>query len=364
MRPAYRADTIGSLLRPPELLQARAAYEQGDLRDEQLHQVEDTAVRQALALQRQVGLDVVTDGEYRRAEFRSVFDQAVEGLVQGTAPGRPGQGPETVRPALLIGAKVRQVRRMTAHESSFLQQHAAAPVKIALPAVSQIVSSYWQREVSAPAYARMSDLYSEIAEIVRREIEALLAEGMPYIQIDAPRYTYFVDERWRQRFRDQGTDPDALLEEWIAADNASLVGIKAHGATIAMHLCRGNNRGGWFGEGSYAPIAEKLFNTMTVDRFLLEFDSERCGGFAPLRFMPRDKIVALGLITTKTGTLEPEGEVLRRIDEAALHFPMENLALSPQCGFATFAAGNPLSWDEQRRKLERVVQTARRAWGS
>ena len=364
MAQIYRADTIGSLLRPPELLQARAAYEHGNLTDEQLRQVEDTAILRALELQRQVGLDVVTDGEYRRAEFRSVFDQAVEGLVQGTASVRPGQGPETVRPALVIGARVRQVRRMTAHESSFLQQHATGPFKIAMPAVSQIVSSYWQQDVSASVYPRMSSLYPEIAAIVRREIEALLAEGVPYIQIDAPRYTYFVDERWRQRFRDQGTDPDTVLDEWIAADNASLSGINAQGATIAMHLCRGNNRGAWFGEGSYAPLAEKLFHTMAVERFLLEFDSERSGGFAPLRLMPRDKIVVLGLITTKTGTLEPEAEVLRRIDEAAHHFPMEQLALSPQCGFATFAAGNPLSWDEQRRKLELVVQMARRAWGS
>ncbi len=360
----YRADTVGSLLRPPELLQECTAHEQGDLTSAQLRQAEDTAILQALELQRQVGLDVVTDGEYRRAEFRSVFDQAVEGLVRSTPPGRPGQGPETVRPTLIIGAKVRQVRRMTAHESSFLQQHAAAPFKIAIPAVSQIVSSYWQQDVSASAYPSMSALYPEIAAIVRREIEALLAEGVPYIQIDAPRYTYFVDERWRQRFRDQGADPDAVLDEWIAADNASLAGINPQGATIAMHLCSGNNRGGWFGEGSYAPIAEKLFNTLAVERFLLEFDSERSGGFAPLRLMPRDKTIVLGLITTKTGTLEPAEEVLRRIDEAAQHFPMENLALSPQCGFATFAAGNPLSWDEQRRKLELVVQTARRVWDS
>lgn len=361
---AYKADTIGSLLRPPELLQARAAYEQGNLTAAQLHQVEDTAILQALELQRQIGLDVVTDGEYRRAEFRSVFDQAIEGLVQGTAPVRPGPGPQTVRPTLLIGARVRQVRRMTAHESRFLHEHAGVPFKIAIPAVSQIVSSYWQPEVSAPAYASMSDLYPEIAAMVRREIEALLAEGVPYIQIDAPRYTYFVDERWRQRFREQGIDPDVLLDEWIAADNASLAGIDPQGATIAMHLCRGNNRGAWFGEGSYDPIAEKLFNAMTVERFLLEFDTERSGGFTPLRLMPKDKTVVLGLITTKTGTLEPADEVLRRLDAAARYFPMDHLALSPQCGFATFAAGNPLSWDEQRRKLALVVHTARRAWGA
>jgi 5-methyltetrahydropteroyltriglutamate--homocysteine methyltransferase len=345
------------------LLQARAAREQGHITLAQLRQSEDQAILHALELQRQVGLDVVTDGEYRRAEFRSVFEQAVAGLREAPAPAPPGPGAGAVRPRLVIGDRLRQVRRLTAHEASFLQQHAAAPFKITIPAVSQIVSSYWQRGVSDQACAGVAALYPEIVGMVRREIEALVAEGVPYIQIDAPRYTYFVDERWRQRFRDQGEDPDAVIDEWIAADNASLAGIDPHGTTIAMHLCRGNNRGAWFGEGSYAPIAEKLFNAIAVERFLLEFDSERAGGFAPLRLVPRDRRVVLGLITTKTGTMETEEELLRRIDEAAQYVSMEHLALSPQCGFATFAEGNPLSWDEQRRKLELVVRTARRAWG-
>jgi 5-methyltetrahydropteroyltriglutamate--homocysteine methyltransferase len=184
----------------------------------------------------------------------------------------------------------------TAHESSFLHRHAAAPFKITLPAASQIVSSHWQWGVSEQAYHSASALYPEIVGIVRCEIEAVVAEGVPYIQIDAPRYTYFVDERWRQRFRDRGEDPGAVMDQWIEADNASLAGIRPQGATIAMHLCRGNNRGAWFGEGSYAPIAEKLFNAIAVERFLLEFDSERAGGFAPLRLVPRDKIVVLGLV--------------------------------------------------------------------
>ncbi len=217
--------------------------------------------------------------------------------------------------------------------------------------------------MSEQAYHSVSALYPEIIGIVRREIEALIAEGVPYIQLDAPRYTYFVDERWRQRVRDQGEDPDVVIDEWIEADNAALAGIRPQGATIAMHLCRGNNRGGWFGEGSYTPIGEKLFNAIAVERFLLEFDSERAGGFEPLRLIPRSEHVVLGLVTTKTGAIEQEDDLLRRIAEASQHFPMANLALSPQCGFATFAEGNPLSWEEQRRKLELVVKTARTAWG-
>jgi 5-methyltetrahydropteroyltriglutamate--homocysteine methyltransferase len=363
MATPYRADQIGSLLRPPELLQARMAHEQGHMTLEQLHQSEDRAILQALELQRQIGLDVVTDGEYRRAEFRSVFDQSVEGLIAASASTTPAPGARAVSPRLVIGDRVHQVRRMTAHESHFLHQHAAAPFKITVPAVSQIVSSYWQRGVSEPAYPHMSALYPEVADIVRREIAALVAEGVPYVQIDAPRYTYFVDERWRQRFRDHGEDPAVVLAEWIAADNASFAGLDPQGTTIAMHLCRGNNQGAWFGEGSYAPIAETLFNAIAIDRFLLEFDSERSGDFGPLRWVPRDKTVVLGLITTKTGTMEKIDDLLRRLDEAAQYVPMDHLALSPQCGFATFAVGNPLSWEAQRRKLELVVETARRAWG-
>lgn len=364
MATPYRADQIGSLLRPPDLLQARTAHDQGHLSRDALTEIEDRSILQALELQRQVGIDVLTDGEYRRAEFRSVFDQAVDGLVTGAAPPPPGAVSQTVRPTQLIHAPIRQVRRLTAHESTFLHQHAGAPFKIALPSVSQIVSSYWQRGVSEGAYATAAALYPEVVGIVRRELEALVAEGVPYIQLDAPRYTYFVDERWRQRFRDQDEDPDAVLAAWIEADNASVAGLDTRDTTVAMHLCRGNNRGAWFGEGSYAPIAETLFNTITPKTLLLEFDSERSGDFAPLQFVPNDKVVVLGLVTTKTGALETVDDLLRRLDEAAQYLPMDNLALSPQCGFATFAAGNPLSWDEQRRKLELVVETARRAWGT
>jgi len=363
MTATYRADQVGSLLRPSKLLGARAPHIQERTDRGELARIEDEAILDVLEMQRQVGIDVVTDGEYRRAEFRSVFGDAVEGLVQGSAPGYPGQGPGLVSPGLAVGGKLRRVRRMTAHESGFLSQHAAAPFKITLPSASQIVSSYWQPGLSESAYPDVSALFPDIAGIVHQEIEELVAEGVSYVQIDAPRYTYFVDQRWRQRFRDEGLDPDDVIDQWIEADNASFAGIHSQGTTVAMHLCRGNNRGGWFGEGSYEPIAEKLFNSLTIERFLLEFDSDRSGGFSPLRFVPRNKMVVLGLITTKSGAMERVDDLLRRIEEASRHFPMENLALSPQCGFATFAEGNPLSWDEQRRKLELVVETARKVWG-
>ena len=363
MSKTYRADQVGSLLRPTNLLEARSRREQGLITQEGLTQAEDEAILEALAMQRQTGVSVVTDGEYRRMEFRSVFADAVSGMAEIPAPEQAGQPLGSVSPGMVITSKVEAQRRLTAQESSFLLRNAGAPVKVAVPSVSQIVSSYWQRGASEQAYPTTSSLYPEIAAILRAEIEALIAEGVSYVQIDAPRYTYFVDDNWRQRFRDAGDDPDVIIDQWIAADNTSYSGVDTGDATLAMHLCRGNNRGGWFGEGSYAPIAEKLFNNIAVDTFLLEFDSDRSGGFEPLRFVPRNKHVVLGLVTTKTGDVETVDDLLRRVEEAAQYVDMENLSISPQCGFATFFSGNPLSWDQQRQKLEVVAETARRAWG-
>lgn len=363
MPPAFRADQVGSLLRPAKLLEARELHQQSQLDREGLTRAEDEAILHALEMQRQVGMDVFTDGEYRRTEFRSVFADAVGGMVEILPEDQADPPLGGVNPVTLIRDKVERLRRLTAHESGFLKQHAEAPVKITLPSVSQIVSSFYRLGVGEAAYPDTAALYPDIIGILRQEIEDLVAEGVSYIQIDAPRYTYFVDERWRQRFRDQGEDPDLIIDEWIEADNASFSGLDLKGATLAMHLCRGNNRGAWFGEGGYGTIAEKLFNAINVDRFLLEFDSDRSGGFEPLSYVPGDKTVVLGLITTKTGIPEEADHLLRRLDEASQYFPMENMAISPQCGFATFFEGNPLSWEQQRRKLELVVETARRAWG-
>ena len=206
-------------------------------------------------------------------------------------------------------------------------------------------------------------MYPDIVAILRREIEDLAAEGVSYIQIDAPRYTYFLDERWRQVFRNQGEDPDLIIDECIDADNASFSGLDMKGATLAMHLCRGNNRGSWFGEGDYAPIAEKIFNAIDVDGFLLEFDGDCSGGFEPLRFMPRDKTVVLGLVTTKTGPPKKIDDLLRRIGEPSAYFPMEHLAISPQCGFSPSVLPGGLSPTDQAAKLELLVNTVAKVWG-
>lgn len=361
----YRADQVGSLLRPPELLRARAAKSEGRLETAELRKIEDQAILGALELQRQVGVDVFTDGEFRRGGWMTAMAEAVEGFVPDRVPLEwrgPGGGIEGSL-AHVVGARLRQTRRLTAHESAFLRAHAPGPVKLTVPSPSVFMLLSFKPGLTDRVYATRAELLRDLALIVRTELSALADEGIPYLQLDAPQYGVYMDRQLRERLREAGVDPDRALDDAVAADNACLEGVRRDGVTLAMHVCRGNSRSRWFAEGDYDPIAEKLFGSLRVDRFLLEYDSERAGGFEPLRFVPRGKTVALGLITTKEPRLESRDEVLRRIEQASRHVPLENLALSPQCGFASAAAGNLLSLDDQRRKLELVVDIARRVWG-
>ncbi len=361
----YRADHVGSLLRPPELLAARAAYAEGRLSRDALRATEDRAIADALALQRAVGLGIFTDGEFRRGSWLTDLAEAVEGFV----PDRvllewrgPGAAAE-YSTANVVGARLRPTRRLTAHESGFLLQHAPGPVKMTLPAPSNFLIASYKPGLTDRVYPTPADLLRDITAIVRAEIEALLAEGVAYVQLDAPYYSHYVDPRTREQSRRAGLDPDQALAESVAADNACVQGLARPGVVLAMHICRGNNRSRWYAEGGYEPIAERVFGGLAVDAFLLEYDSERAGGFEPLRFVPPDKTVVLGLVTTKDPALETQESLRRRIDEAARYVPLERLALSPQCGFSSTAAGNLLSPDDQRRKLELVVETARQVWG-
>ena len=359
----YRADQVGSLLRPPQLIEARTAYMEGRLDQDALRAVEDQAILDILEEQRQSGIEVFTDGEYRRYNFYSDLIDAVDGFVTtDEVPLLWRGGNPAHSPGRVVGAKLQQKRRLTEHEVPFLKAHAPWPIKVTVPTANQLLRSY-QVGITDRFYPTRADLAQELIGIVRRELEALIADGVPYIQIDAPGYAALVDQEGRERLRQSGVDPDQALDEAIGADNATVAGLKQEGVTIALHLCRGNSRSRWLSEGSYEPIAEKLFNGLKVDRLLLEYDSERAGGFEPLHFMPRDKEVVLGLITTKEGQLEAEGDLLRRIDEAARYVEMEQLAISPQCGFASAMLGNLLSMDDQRRKLELVSDIARKAWG-
>ncbi len=361
----YRADQVGSLLRPPELKEARAQHTEGRLPLEDLRRIEDRAILDALEMQRQVGLDVFSDGEYRRYSFMTDMVDAVEGFVPGTV-GMEWHGPAggtKVGFQWFVGARLRQARRLTGHQIPFLREHSPGPFKITIPSPNLFVFAGYKPGVTDRVYSSRSELLQELVGIVRREIRAVVDEGVPYIQVDAPNYPKHGDPRLRERMREAGVDLDEALDEEIAADRACFEGARGEGVTLAIHLCRGNSQSRWLAEGGYDPIAEKLFNLLPVDRFLLEYDTARAGGFEPLRFVPRGKIVVLGLITTKEGRIETQEDLLRRIEEASKYVPLENLALSPQCGFASSIPGNLLSRDDQRRKLELVVATARKVWG-
>jgi 5-methyltetrahydropteroyltriglutamate--homocysteine methyltransferase len=362
----YRADQVGSFLRPAELLEARSSPA---AEPEALRALEDRHVLRVLAKQQELGFQVFTDGELRRRNFMSDFTDAVSGFDLGDAVARTWQAGEAAggaasKVAGIVTGKLRALRRLTGHELPFLKAHSPGPIKITLPSATQFPAISWKRGVTDAVYPDQLALLADIVSILKAELAAIAGEGASYVQIDAPRYSYFIDPRWRDWIvKEMGLAPDALLDASIEADNACLDAARRPGVTLAMHLCRGNNRSHWYAEGGYDEIAERLFSRMRVDRFLLEYDDARSGSFEPLRFVPKGKAVVLGLVSSKLPALESPDALARRVDEAARYLPLEDLALSPQCGFASTMEGNLLSEDEQWAKLRLVVETARRVWG-
>jgi 5-methyltetrahydropteroyltriglutamate--homocysteine methyltransferase len=385
---APRAEHIGSFLRPAELLEARR---QSPPDPERLRALEDAHIKHVLARQKELGFEIFTDGETRRSNFMSDFTEAVEGFdltdatprswdsagtgaselepsmatVSGGATAAAGrEKTEASRVAGIVTAKLRQVRRLTGHELSFLMQHSPGAIKMTLPSATQFPAIAFKRGVTDRVYKDHSELLWAIVEITKAEMAQLSREGVSYIQIDAPRYSYYIDPKWREWIRaEMRVEPRELLDESIRADNACLDAARKPGVTLGMHLCRGNNRSHWYAEGGYDAIAETLFGSLNVDRFLLEYDDERSGTFAPLRFVPSDKTVVLGLISTKRPQLESGDELMRKIQQATHYVPLERLALSPHCGFASTMEGNLLTEDEQWAKMRLVIETAHRVWG-
>lgn len=366
MTARYRADHVGSFLRPPELLEARS---NPSTSPEELHALEDRHILRVLARQQELGFEAFTDGELRRRNFMSDFTDAVEGFDLGGAVGRTWQaGSEGKAPVSkvtgIVTEKLRAVRPLTGHELPFMKSHCSGAIKMTLPSATQFPAISFQRGVTDKVYETHSALLWDIVEIMKAELARLSTQGVKYIQIDAPRYSYFMDPKWREWIRtEMKIEPDALLDESLRADNACFAAAKQPGVTLAIHLCRGNNRSHWYAQGGYDSIAEKLFSTLNVDRFLLEYDDERSGTFEPLRLVPRGKQVVLGLISSKRPELESSSELVQRIHEAARYVPLEDLALSPQCGFASTAEGNLISEEQQWAKLRLAVDTARQVWG-
>jgi 5-methyltetrahydropteroyltriglutamate--homocysteine methyltransferase len=363
----YRADQVGSLLRPKDLLEAHSA----GVAAGEIKQLEDQHILRVLARQKELGFKIFTDGEFRRRGFMSDFHESVSGLDmegaidrnwQNAGPGAPAT--PTSRPvAGIVVDKIRQTKRLTWHEVDFLKRHSPGDIKITLPSANQFPAISYRKGISDKVYPDHFALLWDIVPIIKSEIQALVQDGVKYIQIDAPRYSYFIDPKWRQYVHDEmGVDPEEALSQAIRADNACLEGARREGVVFAIHLCRGNNRSQWYAQGGYDPIAEKVFSQLNVDAFLLEYESERAGTFEPLRFVPRGKTVVLGLVSSKLPQLEPQDQVAKRIEEASKYVPLENLALSPQCGFASTMDGNLLTEDEQWSKLGLVAQTARQVW--
>jgi 5-methyltetrahydropteroyltriglutamate--homocysteine methyltransferase len=366
MAAKYRADHIGSLLRPAELLQARGT----NISNDQLRALEDKQILRVIERQKELGFKIFTDGELRRGNFMSDFNEAVEGIDEGVAVARTWQtgAGASPRPSMVPGTvvgKIKQTRRLTQHELQFLKQHCPGDIKVTLPTANQFPAIYFKKGISEKAYPDYSAFLWDIVPIIKAEIHALVNEGVKYVQIDAPRYSYYIDPKWRSYIKNEmGLDPEQALDEAIRADNACLEGAKRQGAILAIHLCRGNNRSQWYAEGGYDAIAEKLFGQLKVDTFLLEYESERAGTFEPLRFVPRDKTVVLGLVSSKLAALESQNQLVKRIDDASKYLPLENLAVSPQCGFASTMEGNLLTEEQQWQKLKLVIDTARQVWGS
>ncbi|HYW26602.1 MAG TPA: cobalamin-independent methionine synthase II family protein [Terriglobales bacterium] len=364
MTAVIRADQVGSLLRPAGLLRARQEHAEGRITADELREREDAAILEALARQRDVGIGVLTDGEFRRGSWITDMAEAVEGFVPQSRVMEwrgPGGGREAST-SQVAGARLRQHRRLAGSEAAFLAAHARGRYKVTLPAPSNFFVVSWRAGVSDRAYGSRTEMLDDAVRIVRGEVEALIAEGVPYIQLDAPFYGSFLDDRERERLRSEDLDLDLALDQVVAADAACVEGLARYGLTLGLHICRGNSRSRWATEGPYDRIAEPLLTRMPVDAFLLEFDSPRAGSFEPLRYLPDGRTAVLGLVTTKQPALESRDDLLRRIEEAARHVPVERLALSPQCGFASVAAGNLLSEDDQWRKLELVVDTAAAVW--
>jgi methionine synthase II (cobalamin-independent) len=360
--PPFRADHVGSLLRPAALHEARAKAKAGRIEPAELRAVEDRCIREAVARQESLGLRVVTDGEYRRDFWHLDFLRQLDG-VGLTAPVGMTFKAEDVPPMATITGTVRCTRPIMTEDFAFLKTAArTATPKLTIPSPAMLHLRGGRNAIARDVYPDLAQFWADAAAAYRTAIGHIAAAGCTYLQIDDVSWAYLCDAKVRENFRLTGDDPGPLHRVYAEAITQALAG-RPRGMIVAMHTCRGNFRSAWFAEGGYADsVVEAMFG-IPVDAYFMEWDTERAGGFEPLRLLPRDKTVVLGLVTTKSGALESKDALRRRIDEAAKLVPLERLCLSPQCGFASTHHGNTLTEDEQWRKLERVVDVARDVWG-
>jgi 5-methyltetrahydropteroyltriglutamate--homocysteine methyltransferase len=362
--PPFRADQVGSLLRPAELKAARTRVERGDLDASELRAIEDRLIRDVVRKQEVLGLESVTDGEFRRGWWNHDFLGKIDGVtIELDQKSYKFAGSDDPRYTAKVTRKVRRTRPMMVEHFRYLRSVTHKTPKFTIPSPSILYHRGGRAAIDREAYPELDALWEDVGQVYRDEIRDLSAAGCTYLQIDDTSFSFLCDEKFRESCCARGDDPDRLPRMYAGAVNKAIAGRPA-GMTIVMHTCRGNWKSTWLAQGGYDPVAETVFGETEVDGFFLEYDSERAGGFEPLRFIPKGKKVVLGLVSTKTPALESKDELKRRIDQAVKYVPLECLCVSPQCGFASSHHGNALTEEEQWRKLALVVELAREVWGT
>ena len=367
----FRANHVGSLLRPPELRQAREKREKGEISAVELRAVEDQCIRDAVKMQEDVGMQGITDGEFRRtlwhADFLSQFEgiKVVEGLLPGSAKHfqNPDSDVQRSPTQFIVTSKLRHTHGIEVANFKYLAAATKQTAKQCIPSPSLVHFRTGRGGIDKISYPDMEEFFSDLARVFREEIAQLADAGCTYLEIDDVNFAYLCDPKMREGAKKVGEDPDKLPLVYANLINECIKDRHAN-MSVCTHLCRGNFRSSWVAEGGYDPVAEVLFNALDVDGYFLEYDTPRAGNFAPLRYLPKDKKLILGLVTTKSGALENPDDLKRRIDEAAKLVPLDQLGISPQCGFSSTVLGNKLTIDDQIAKLKLVVEVARDVWGS
>ena len=366
-RPPFRADHVGSFLRPKALLDAREARRTGSIDDAALRTVEDAAIRDIVRFQEDLGLSGITDGEFRRTYFHIDFLTQLEGVatkggIQVKFHSNTGDV-DFAPPVMQVTGKVRHVKDIQRADFDFLKAVTTRTAKVTIPSPTMLHFRGGRAAISREAYPDLDDFYADVAQAYREELAALGRAGCTYVQLDDTNLAYLCDEKMREGARARGDDPNELPRRYAALSNAAIRD-RPGGMTICTHLCRGNFKSAWAAEGGYEPVAEVLFNELAVDGYFLEYDDARSGDFAPLRFLPKGKTVVLGLVSTKLDRMETKDELKRRIDEAAKFAPLDQLCISPQCGFSSTVHGNEIHVETQAAKIRLCVEVARDVWGT
>ena len=366
-QPPFRADHVGSFLRPAALLDAREQNRKGDISRAQLREVEDASIRDIVRFQEDLGLEGITDGEFRRTYFHIDFLEQLSGIeTQGgiavsfhTAAGNVDFAP----PVMRVTAPVRHVKPIQVDDFKFLRSVTKRTPKVTIPSPTMLHFRGGREAISREAYPDLEQFFADVATAYRAEIRALAEAGCTYLQLDDTNLAYLCDAKMREGAKARGDDPDELPRRYARLINAAIAD-RPPGMTFCVHLCRGNFKSAWVAEGGYEPVAEVLFNELNVDGYFLEYDDARSGDFSPLRFVPPGKTVVLGLVTTKLGQLESKDDLKRKIDQAAKVLPLDQLCLSPQCGFSSTVHGNEIAREAQGAKLRLVIETAEEVWGA